>query len=103
MDTLLTYNITHYITAKTILIDAMEKNKVIYLLGSGGNGKSHLINEIIDKIKEKKYRIYHEVNEQSRKLRKSIICVNRYMDIENVSDNTIIINMNKIKATIFST
>ena len=46
MDTLLTYNITHYVTAKTILIDAIEKNKVIYLLGAGGNGKSHLISEI---------------------------------------------------------
>lgn len=97
MDTLLTYNITHYITAKTILIDAIEKNKVIYLLGAGGNGKSHLISEIKDKIDEYKYRIYHEVTENSPKLRKSIICVNIYDQIELTTDNTIIINMNKIK------
>ena len=97
MDTLLTYNITHYITAKTILIDAIEKNKVIYLLGAGGNGKSYLINEIKDKIDEHKYRIHHEVTENSPKLRKSIICVNIYDQIDLTTDNTIIINMNKIK------
>ena len=83
--------------AKTFLINAIETGKCIYLYGSGGNGKSYLINDIWELISRQRYHAYHERNNNQMMLRKSIICVNTLHSIATEYTNYILIDMNHIK------
>jgi predicted ATPase len=83
--------------AKQLLIDAMSTGKCIYLYGSGGNGKSYLINDSWELISRQRYHAYHERNNNQMMLRKSIICVNTLHSIATEYTNYILIDMNHIK------
>ena len=83
--------------AKQLLIDAMSTGKCIYLYGSGGNGKSYLINDISELIIRQNYHVYHERHDNQMMLRKSIICVNTLDSIATEYTNYILIDMNHIK------
>ena len=93
----ITYNVQRYATAKKLLLNAMRKNQSIYLQGTGGNGKTHLIQEVMDEITKYKYRFFNNNNGPSCLLRRSIICVFHPEEITHTElDNAIIINMNKL-------
>ena len=59
MSTYLTYTVNRYETAKKLLVDAVDNNKSVYLMGRGGNGKSNLIQDVHTGILEKKYSVFH--------------------------------------------
>lgn len=97
MSTYLTYTVNRYETAKKLLVDAVDKNKSIYLMGRGGNGKSKLLQDVHSDILEKKYRVYQDAAQHDYLLRKSIYCVQSPEQIKLTdSKNTIVINMNKL-------
>lgn len=54
-------NEVFYNTAKEDLMEAVHKNKkIIMLIGSGGNGKSYLTNELYDFLNINNYSINHD-------------------------------------------
>ena len=97
MSTYLTYTVNRYETAKKLLVDAVDKNKSVYLMGRGGNGKSKLLQDVHSDILEKKYRVYQDTAQHDYLLRKSIYCVQSPQQVTLTdSKNTIVINMNKL-------
>ena len=97
MSTYLTYTVNRYETAKKLLVDAVDKNKSVYLMGRGGNGKSKLLQDVHSDILEKKYRVYQDTAQHDYLLRKSIYCVQSPEQVKLTdSKNTIVINMNKL-------
>ena len=97
MNTYLTYTVNRYETAKKLLVDAVDKNKSVYLMGRGGNGKSKLLQDVHTDILEKKYRVYQDHAKHDYLLRKSIYCVQCPEQVRLTDNkNTIVINMNKL-------
>ena len=97
MNSYLTYTVNRYETAKKLLVNAVENNKSVYLMGRGGNGKSKLIQDVHTDILQKKYRVFHETPQHNYALRKSIYCVQSPEQVQlNDNKNTIVINMNKL-------
>ena len=97
MNSYLTYTVNRYETAKKLLVDAVDKNKSVYLMARGGNGKSKLLQDVHTDILQKKYRVFHETPQHNYALRKSIYCVQSPKQVQlNDNKNTIVINMNKL-------
>ena len=65
-----------YNNAKIAVIEHLTNgDKPIVLYGTGGNGKTYLVNEISDLIQEKKYNVIPEVNNKLTKLNNSDLIV----------------------------
>ena len=89
--------VSTYETAKIILIKSIHQEKSIILFGSGSNGKTHLVREINDIIKDNKYKVFDGIS-NIISTHKSLYCINDLSEInEKKNKDNILIDMNSIK------
>ena len=75
----------------------IKENKNIVLIGSGGNGKSYLVNSIANLLNAKKYYIFHEYNEAVEKLNNYVLCINSMSELSRLKkDSYVLIDMNHL-------
>ena len=88
-----------YNKAKIAVIEHLTNgDKPIVLYGTGGNGKTYLVNEISDLISEKKYNVIPEVNNKLTTLNNSDLIVSLNLsDFDNFDkDNYNLVDMSSI-------
>ena len=103
-------SINDYENAKNILSEAIDNNiKNIFLIGSGGNGKTFLIKELHNKLTQNNYDIMFEsflyfdsensftelLNDTSKKILECPFDPFHKFRI-NIPNDTVVINMNNI-------
>ena len=89
-----------YNKAKIAVIEHLTNgDKPIVLYGTGGNGKTYLVNEISDLISEKKYNVIPEVNNKLTKLNNSDLIVSLNLsDFDNFDkDSYNLVDMSSIR------
>ena len=89
-----------YNNAKSTVINhLMNGDKPIVLYGTGGNGKTFLINELSELISEKKYNIIPEVHEKIENLNNSDLIVSLNLsDFVNIDkDSYNLVDMSSIR------
>ena len=89
-----------YNKAKIAVIEHLTNgDKPIVLYGTGGNGKTYLVNEISDLISEKKYNVIPEVNNKLTKLNNSDLIVSLNLsDFNNFDkDSYNLVDMSSIR------
>ena len=98
-------------TKHTLNVIIDNRVEIIILVGSGSNGKTHLINECANKLESNNYKILHDCplgSESSKGFETILNCYNQniimtstinpftYYDIVK-PNNTIVIDMNHIR------
>ena len=89
-----------YNKAKIAVIEHLTNgDKPIVLYGTGGNGKTYLVNEISDLISEKKYNVIPEVNNKLTKLNNSDLILSLNLsDFDNFDkDSYNLVDMSSIR------
>ena len=86
-----------YSGIKSYVEQLIKENKNIVLIGSGGNGKSYLVNSIANLLNAKKYYIFHEYNEAVEKLNNYVLCINSMSELSRLKkDSYVLIDMNHL-------
>ena len=86
-----------YNYSKNALINAISSNHNIILYGTGGNGKSHIINELNTYLKNNKYFIIKELIGKY-----NVYDWNNYLKNNNIDKWIVCINDEKLLFTMFS-
>ena len=100
-------NVENYESLKGHLLKLISTHhhSSIVLYGDGGNGKSHLINEIRDTCAQDGYNVYHSPDNKAARDPMSIICTNvnpskPSCESEYVTDDAeYTVNMNHLRFT----